>query len=91
VSEAWPRRRGMQTERVESLKAGPEGDLPERHDDPSLLKQRKLLQEEGVTALKLHGGRLVIGWGASGRRGDVAIDEAKTVIAVRRGRPIGET
>jgi len=91
VSEAWPRCRGMQTERLEGLKAGPEGDLSERHDDPGLLKQRKLLQEEGATAPKLHGRRLVIGWGASGRRGDVAIDETKAVVAVRRGRPIGET
>jgi hypothetical protein len=91
MSEAWPWRGGPHAESFDGLQGGSEGDLSERHDNPDLPKQRKLLQEEGATALKLHGGRLVIGWGASGRRGDVTIDEAKAVVTVCRGRLVGET
>lgn len=68
--------------RFQGIQADPEGDLAQRYDDPHPSEELKFLQEEGTTALKLDWGRLVVWWGTSGSRGNIAIREVKAIVAI---------
>lgn len=67
---------------LQGIQAGSEGDLPQGHDHPDLPQQRKFLQEEGATALKLDWGWLVVWWGTSDSGSDIAIRKVKAIVAI---------